>query len=171
MNTATVVLEVLLVLGLILVRQLRVQRVKDNLLRFPLIIGGLGVINAVSFLQDHHVTAGDVAGVIAGLVVAAAVARPRARSMRVWRDADGTWLRRGTPITIGWWLVALAGHVATAIAGPLAFGETPHGFSGFDSATIMIYLGVSLGVQAWFLEQRLQRAGRARPVSAVQLAK
>lgn len=171
MNTATVVLEVLLVLGFIFYRQLRVQRVKDNLLKLPLILGAIGVVNAANFLQDHRVSAGDVAGVVAGLVVAALVAWPRAQSMRVWREADGTWMRRGTPVTIGWWLIALAGHAVTAFAGPLVFGETPHGFSGFDSATIMVYLGVSLGVQGWFLEQRLQRAGRTRRLSAVQLAK
>lgn len=171
MNTATVVLEVLLVLGFILVRQLRVQRVKDNLLKLPLIVGALGVVNAANFLQDHRVSAGDAAGVLSGLVLAAVVAWPRAQSMRVWREADGTWMRRGTPITIGWWLVALVGHVATALAGPILFGETPHGLGGFDSATLLLYLGVSLGAQGWFLEQRLQRAGRTSRASAIQLAK
>jgi hypothetical protein len=170
MNT-TVVLEVLLVVALIFYRQLRVQRVKDNLVKLPLILGALGVINAANFLQDHKVSPGEIVGVIAGLIIAAVIALPRARSVQVWRENDGTWMRRGTPVTIGWWLVALAGHAVTAFAGPLAFGETPHGYSGFESATIMVYLGVSLGAQGWFLEQRLQRSLSARRSSAIQLAK
>ncbi|RNI25433.1 hypothetical protein [Flexivirga caeni] len=157
MNTAIIVLEVLLVIGLILARQLRTQRIKDNLLKMPAILAVIGLVEASRFAGNHSVTTGQVAGVVAGLVVAAAVAWPRAHSMKVWRDADGTWLRKGNLRTMGWWAVAIVGHIATAWAGPVVFGETSHGFGGFDSATMLVYLGVSLGAQGLFLEQRLRR--------------
>lgn len=167
--TLTIIAEVVVVLGLILARQLMPRRIKDNPLKLPLILGAFGVVNAASFIGNHRITPGEVAGLIAGLLVATIVAWPRAESMRVWREPDGTWMRQGNLRTIGWWAVAIAGHVVTAFAGPLMFGEKTHGFGGFDSATMLVYLGVSLGAQAWFLERRLRHSFGDRRQSAAML--
>lgn len=170
-NTALIALEVVAVLAFILVRQLRVQPIKDNLLKAPLIIGVIGFLNASNYLGSHHVTPADMAGVVAGLVVATVVAWPRSRSMHVWRAADGTWMRRGTFTTIAWWVVAVAGHAATAFLVPILMGEKSHGMGGFESATIMLYLAVSLGAQGLFLEQRLQRTFPGQRRSSAGMAR
>lgn len=168
--TLTIIAEVVVVLGFILARQLMPRRIKDNPLKLPLILGAIGVVNAMSFIGNHRVAPGEVAGGIAGLLVATAIAWPRAESMRVWREPDGSLMRQGTLRTVGWWAVAIAGHVVTAFAGPLLFGEKAHGFGGFDSATVLVYLGVSLGAQAWFLERRLRHAvGDSRRQGAAML--
>lgn len=165
--TLLTILEVIAALALILTRQLAPRRIRDNLLRLPLILGVIGVVEATKFLGGHRVTPGETAGLAAALVVAAAVAWPRAHSMRVWRADDGTWMRQGNLATVAWWAVALAGHLATTFAGPLVFGERPHGLGGFDSATLLVYLGVSLGAQGFFLEQRLQRGAADRQAKTV----
>ncbi|TWE11318.1 hypothetical protein [Rudaeicoccus suwonensis] len=170
-NPALIVLEVIAVIAFILWRQVRTTEVASGAIRGPIIIGGIGLLNLSQFMRHHVVASGEIAALVVGLLLAVAIAWPRAHSMKVWRDADGRWFKRGTPMTIVWWAVLMVSHVAVTIAVPAAFGEKVSGFSAFDGATIMVFLGVSLAAQALFTEHHLQRCFPGQRISGISLAK
>lgn len=150
MNIASTALIAVLVFVLILYRQTRERPLKDNLFKLPLIIGIIGVFETVQYLGGgHHVTVGAVVAVLVGFVVAAILAVPRAHSMQVYRNPAGVMVRKGGALTVVLWVVAIAAHVGISLVVPAFFGDgLQHGMSGLDGASIMIYLAISLGVQA-----------------------
>lgn len=161
MNTESLLTgsQVLLIVAFIGWRQFAPRRVRGNLLRVPLILTGIGLLQLVHFAQLTAVPTDRWAGLLLGLACAALIAIPRAATVHLWRTADGTWLRRGGVGTLAWWLAAFAAHAATTLLLPrlLGAGAMPvEAAGGFGSASLLIYLGVSLGVQAYFLERRLE---------------
>jgi hypothetical protein len=110
--TATSAADIVLIAAAviwILIRQLRTAPVKPRLLLLaPLVLAWFGV-RAVprSLWQD----AADVALLALSGVVSAALGVWRGRTIAVWRDAEGTWLRRGSTLTLILWgaLVAVRG--------------------------------------------------------------
>lgn len=153
------VLEILLVVGFIGYRQMATRSVKGDLLRLPVIIGGLGLLNLLSYLaQSAAPTLAQWATLVAGLALAAAIAVPRARSVRLWQGSDGRWMRRGTAVTPGWWVTLLLSHAVLIVVAALLFGGVTDGSAvggGLDAASVPLLIGFSLGVQGWPLERRL----------------
>gem|GEM_PF-2019302 len=143
--------------ALILYRQLRTRRLNSRNYTVPLVIGLIGVVQTVAYLASGApVTAIDVAATLLGLVCAAVLAWPRARSQRLWRDDAGQWWMRGTALTVVWWFISLAVHFATSLLVHLVNGEgLQFGLGAFENATLMVYLGVTLGLQTWFRLRRL----------------
>ena len=76
--------------------------------------------------------------------------------MRVWRDADGTVVRQGSAVTVLLWLLAIAAHLGIDVA----IDRVSHPLAGLGSASLVLYLGVVLGIQS-LVEQH-----RARLVAA-----
>lgn len=168
MNSSALLTGVIIIaiVVVVVVRQLAPRTLRENPVRLPAILGVIGLVQAGDYLSAHPVVPfGDVAGVVVGLALAALLAYPRAQSMRVYQRADGTWMRQGNLRTLGWWVVSIGAHTAAAAGVPALFGEKVHGFSGLDSATLLLYLAVTLGVQYWFLHQRRTSASRMNGVT------
>lgn len=154
--TATIIsiVEGSLVLAFILCRQLRVRPLAPNY-RPALIVGGVGLVLAAEAVRSGtNVTVENLGAFLVGLVLATALAWPRARSMRVFRQG-GRWMTRGTWVTVVWWLALLAGHVATVFLFAWFSGHTPHSPTGLDQDGLLVVLAVSLGLQAYVRGRRI----------------
>lgn len=149
----TNLLIAILVVALLIARQLRARRAReDSAARFVLILGVIGVVETVQTVKGHQVSADTVALVIAGLVIGAAFGAVRAWSMRVWRDADGVAWRQGTGLTAMLWILSLAAHLGIDVV-----VDRTTSINGFSSATILIYLAVTLGAQRELVRARTAR--------------
>lgn len=153
----------IVVIAFVLYRQTRERPVRDGALRAPLILGIVGVVRTYSFLQHAPtVRIGEIAAVLLGFVIAVLLAFPRARSIQMYRTDSGTLVRRGGAITVGLWFAAIAAHVGVSMVIPMVFGEgLSNPVSGLEGPTLLIYLGISLGVQALIVQSRAQHDHRA----------
>ncbi|NKY16874.1 hypothetical protein [Tsukamurella spumae] len=154
MNSATTAVIAVLVIGWILYRQLQARPLKERTARVALILAALGLVQTVQYVSHGGpVGAGHVIAAILGLIIAVALAYPRALTTKVFPGPDGAYLRQGTAATVGLWIVAIALHVAVDFIVPAAMGDhTGHGFAG---VTTMLFIGVTLFAQNWFLQQRV----------------
>jgi len=139
----TVALDVLIALY-ILSRQRRIRVVPRVLsLRFPIVVGVLGLINLVSFSDAHHPSQSNYFWVLATLVVGALLlGAVRALTVRIW--TSNSWIvRQGTWLTMALWALSLVLHfVAGAGAGNL------------EASSFLLYLGVTYGVQNYVVHRR-----------------
>jgi len=161
-SVAVSVLIGLAAVALVLYRQLRVRQLRQGIFKAPLILCVIGVLQIGEFCYSGGaVTAAGVVSAGIALVVAAALAWPRAQSMKVWQDDEGVWWGQGTWLSVLLWAVTIGAHVGITLLVPWLMGETVVGnplTTGLESKTLLLYLGVSLGLQAWFREQRLTTA-------------
>jgi hypothetical protein len=149
------------VLALIMYRNLVARPVRQRTQRIFLILGIIGIIETVQYLQKNHVEAAvGVAALAGSLVLAAAFGAIRAATVRVWMKDGQPW-SQGSWITAGLWIVALAAHL-----GYDALIGTHKDISGLGSATLVLYLAVSLAVQ-WLIVSA--RAARLDPAGAGQV--
>jgi hypothetical protein len=89
-----------------------------------------------------------VAGVVLGLA--------RGASTKVWQSADGTWMRSGTALTLGLWIVSIAARVGLGFLG--------HGAVSFNEITF--FLALTFGAQNLVVWLRTCDAGA---LSAVEV--
>jgi hypothetical protein len=139
----TVALDILIALY-ILSRQRRIRVVPRVLsLRFPIVVGVLGLINLVSFSDTHHPSRGNYFWVLATLVVGALLlGAVRALTVRIW-TSNGWIVRQGTWLTMALWALSLGVHfIAGAGAGHL------------EASSFLLYLGVTYGVQNYVVHRR-----------------
>jgi hypothetical protein len=146
------------VVGLVLYRQLLPRQVKsDRGPRLLLILGGIGLLQAVNFVK----AAGSLPPIAAiatlmSLGIAAVLAFLRASSVRIWRQDDGWW-RKGTPLTLVLWVLSIGSHLGIEAAAAAVDHAHAAQISGLGSATLLLYLGVSLGLQQLVLQRRTIR--------------
>jgi hypothetical protein len=141
--TSQTLFELLLgvvVLGLLIVRQLRARPVSSNT-RVVLILGVIGVIEAAGFLQKQHATGIVIAALAGSLVLAAVFGVIRAVTVKVWLQDGQVW-SKGTVLTAVLWVLALAAHL-----GYDALLGRHHDVGSVASATVVLYLAVSFAVQ------------------------
>jgi hypothetical protein len=141
----------LIVLVLILYRQRQVRQVTTKLgLPSVLAVAGLAGMSGA----HRPITSGQIA-VLAGLLAIGGVGlgAVRAYTVRVWREGD-RWLRQGTWVTIGLWIVGAAIHGAA------------DWFVGLGSASLLLYLGVTYAAQRLMLRWRI--AQRASPEASAR---
>jgi hypothetical protein len=113
-----------------------------------LILLVIGAIQLVEFAQRHTLTA-DTVGILGlSFLVGAGLAVARAFTVRLWFE-DGQLFRQGTALTVLLWLVAAGLHLASAAAISRAGGP-----SGAGSASLLLYLALSLTIQALVLRHR-----------------
>jgi hypothetical protein len=130
----------LAVLLLILYRQRQVRLVTTKLtLPVVLVLVGLAGISGA----HRPITSGEIA-FVAGLLAIDGVGlgAVRAYTVRVWREGD-RWLRQGTWVTIGLWIVGAAIHGAADL------------LVGLGSASLLLYLGVTYAAQRLVLRWRI----------------
>jgi hypothetical protein len=147
------------VLALVIYRQLIARPVNASALRLFVILGAVGVLQAAQFLGKNH-SGALTYGLIAGsLVLAAVFGALRAATVRIW-IADGQAWSRGNWLTAVLWVAAVAAHL-----GYDALAATGHGNRGLGSATVVLYLAISLGFQRVIVQQRARRLQPGRPPS------
>ena len=142
-----------IILILVLLRQLRVRPVPRAFrATLPVVLGVVGLFEMVAYAGDHHVTGSTWAWVLGALAVGAVgVGALRGLSMRVWQSHHWV-VRQGTTVTMALWLASLLVHFAADDNG---------GARGFEGATFLLYLGVTLAVQAYVVHLRAQPLWKA----------
>lgn len=154
MNTATTAVIAVLAIGWIFYRQLQARPLKEKTARIALVLAAVGLVQTVQYVSSGgEVGVGHVVAAVLGLVIAVALAYPRALTTKVFPGPDGQYLRQGTAATIGLWIVAIVLHVAVDVLVPLAMGD--HTGRGFAGVTTMLFIGITLYAQNQFLQQRV----------------
>jgi hypothetical protein len=141
------------VVGLIIVRQIRTRPVReDSAARLMLILGVIGVIDMVNTAKGHSIPARVIGLLAVGLVLALVFGALRALSVQIWRDPAGVAWRRGTSLTIVLWVFSLAAHFGIDfLAGSSSTAKS------LASASILLYLAITLGVQRELIRWRAAR--------------
>jgi hypothetical protein len=144
----TIALDVLIALY-VLSRQRRIRIVPRVLsLRFPIVLGAIGLIDLLGYTNNHHVTGVDYAWVLATLVVGALIlGAVRAFTVRVWTSNDWV-VRQGTWVTMGLWVLSLALHFVSDV------GAAHSGAGNFEASSFLLYLAVTDGVQNYVVHRR-----------------
>jgi hypothetical protein len=151
---ATVAIDIVLgvvVLGLVIYRQLSARPVNANGLRLIVILAVVGVVETVDYLQKHHGGAATYAALGGSLVLAAVFGVLRAATVRLWLQDGQVW-SKGNWLTALLWIVALGVHL-----GYDALVAHGHGSNDVGTATVVLYLAVSLGVQRLISQHRATR--------------
>ncbi|WP_157034779.1 hypothetical protein [Actinocatenispora sera] len=137
------------ILAFVLVRQFVPRPVRARRLIWVVVLLVFGLLPP----GPAAATPTGIALLVASLAVSAALAMPRARSMRLWLDEHGTPWRRGNARTLLWWLTAIAVRIGFAAGGQLAFGEPER------AGSLWLGLAMTLGVQQLVLAKRVRALG------------
>ncbi len=137
----------------VLLRQVAVRPVPRVIrLQAPVIIGVIGLFELTSYANDHHHIAGSAWVWVLGTMVVGAIGLGFVRGLTVKIWTAGNWvLRQGTPLTMALWLLSLAVHFAGDF-----FGSHAHDGSGLESASFLLYLALTLGVQTAVVHRRAE---------------
>ena len=159
-----VALDVVVVAWL-LWRQLKVRRVWPRLtLRLAAILCVIGLVELLAYAGSHHVS-GEAVGVLTLSFVVGAVALGalRALTVKIWRAGPG-----GAPPG------DLADHGAVgALLGPALLGRgrgstRSDGQSGVVSASLLLWLGITYGVQNAVVHRRAEGLLEPRPAPSTR---
>ena len=135
-----------LVLVWLLARQLQTRPVKeDSTLVFIGVLVVVGIAQTVAAMQKahaHSLPTAAIAILLVGLALGAGLGAVRATTVKLWRDQTGVALRKGTGVTAVLWLVSIGLHF-----GLDALLDHTTTINDLGTATILIYLAVTLGVQ------------------------
>ncbi len=139
-----------LVVAFVCFRQLQTRSIREErgLLLYVLVFA-LGVLQTSTFLQSHAVGSTVVVLVVVSLVVGLGLGALRGRLTHLWR-ADGQLLRRGNPWTIAIWVLGIGIHLAI----DLYSRQLDHAAEGLATSTLLLYIGLSLGMQRLVLLRR-----------------
>lgn len=140
----------LVVLGLLIFRQLQVRPVRGNQ-RLLLILLVAGVIEMSSSLQRMHAGPATIAALAGSLVLATIFGALRAFTVRIWMQDGQPWVRGGL-LTAALWVAALAAHLGY----DYLVGQDKS-MAQVGTATVLLYLVASLGVQRLVIAFRAQR--------------
>jgi hypothetical protein len=160
-GTLTSLVIGVIVLALVIVRQLSPRRLRENY-RLSIILGVIGLIEFVTFLKTQTATETRIVEAVAGsLVLAAVMGAVRAPTMRIWRQGEQLMIR-GNWLTATLWVIAVAAHYGYDyfVAGAGTNGEN------VGSATVLLYMVVSLTVQRFILLTRAQRLSASGQLEA-----
>jgi hypothetical protein len=117
--------------------------------RLPVVVGAIGIFDVLEYLsQNHHPTGTDYLWVGGTLLVGAVLlGAVRAFTVRLW--TAGVWVvRQGTPLTMFLWVLSLVLHFY------VDGGGGHKGASGLEQSTLLLYLGLTIGVQAYVVHRR-----------------
>jgi hypothetical protein len=154
-----------LVIGLVVVvllirRQLRVRRVvSDKPMTGLLILAAVGVAQVLDAWHRQQPTALGIGLLAVSLALAAAFGFWRAATVKIWATQDGL-VQQGSAATAALWVLAVVVHVAVDLLGDRlepAHSAAATSVSSTLSASIVVYLAVSFGVQRLVVAQRVRR--------------
>ena len=153
----------LAVLALLIYRQLSARPVNASALRLIVVLAVIGVVQTYQFLSKDHAHPLTYAAIGGSLVLAAIFGWLRAGTVRVWL-ADGQAWSQGNWLTATLWIASLAAHLGYDIL--VAHGPSTR---GLGTATIVLYLAVSLGFQRVLVLQRAHRLQLGDPAAVGKL--
>ncbi|MBV2151631.1 CcdC protein domain-containing protein [Kitasatospora sp. SUK 42] len=159
--TALANLLVIAVVVIVVVqRQMRAQRV-DTGRRFwllPLVLGALALRDPQ--LIDHQHTAVSTALLVAGLVAVLGMGTVWGWTVRIWRDADGSVLTKGTRATVAAW----AGMIVIRL-GLYGIGAALHVHQA--GSALMLGMAVLLLVRSLVVNWRVRTLEPARATAVL----
>lgn len=138
-----------LVVIYILSRQLRVRIVPRVVnIRFSIILAVIGLFDLSSYTGSHHVTIGDFYWVVGSLVFGSILLGAlRALTVKIW--VSNNWVvRQGTWLTMALWAISLLLHFAAD------FGSGHTAVANLEASSLLLYLGVTYGVQNYVVHRR-----------------
>jgi hypothetical protein len=138
------------VVVLILLRQLRIRPVRRTFTaRLPVVLGVLGLFGILSYIDSHHhLTSSDYEWMLGTLLVGAVLLGAlRGLTVRVW--STNNWVvRQGTTLTMALWAASLALHFYVDSGG----GHL--GAEGLEQSSLLLYVALTIGVQAYVVYRR-----------------
>lgn len=108
----------------------------------------VGTVQFVAFAGHHYFSASSIAILCLSFLIGAGLSIVRGFTLRLWVE-HGQLLRQGTAITVLLWLVAVGLHLTSE---QLIRGAG--GPSGAGSASMLLYLALSLTIQTQVLRHR-----------------
>ncbi len=138
------------VLGLLIYRQLQARPVRGNQ-RLVLVLAAIGLIEAVQYMQKLHSGSAAIVALAGSLVLAAVFGAARAATVRIWLQNGQPWMQ-GNLLTAALWVLALGAHLGY----DYLVGQHKD-IGGIGTATLVLYLAMSLGVQRVIVMLRAQR--------------
>jgi hypothetical protein len=152
-QTANILLG-LVVVAWLLWNQLRTRRVREKFAQIYFLLGVIGLAETYTIISEHASAVGAVAiiWIVVSLVTAALLGVIRATTVKIWRDAAGMAWRKGTAVTIILWIIALGIHFGFEFV-----IDHASAIATLGSATFLLYLAISLGVQREVVRQRALR--------------
>ncbi len=117
-------------------------------LRFPIVVGVIGLIDLLGYSDTHHPSHDDYLWVLATLVVGGLLLGAiRAFTVKIW--TSNNWVvRQGTGLTMAFWVVSLALHFLGGI------GTQHAGAGNLEASSFLLYLGLTYGVQNFVVHRR-----------------
>jgi hypothetical protein len=155
-----VVVDIILglaILALLITRQLQARKVSAAGLRIIVVLAVIGVLEAGQYLKANHPGAIAYAALGGSLVLAAFFGALRAGTVRLW-NAEGQVWSQGNWLTAVLWVLALAAHLGYDYL--IAPG---HGKTSIGTATVVLYLAVSFGIQRLIVQWRASRLEPSLP--------
>jgi hypothetical protein len=153
-NLSSIVISVLVLLW-VLARQVQKRSVKeDSRPVFLLVLLAIGIVELADFIKDHPVNSTGITMLVASLVAAAGFGAIRAYTVRLWRE-DGILYRQGNAITVLLWLVAIGVHFGADV-----LIDHSGSAKGLSSTALLLYIGVSFGVQRLVVQSRAATVAR-----------
>jgi hypothetical protein len=142
--------------ALILYRQRRIRPVPRTLhLRLPIFLGFLGLIEVLDYTGGHHISTGGFWLVLGATVVGAGLLGfVRALTVKIW-PANHWVVRQGTWLTILLWVLSIVLHLTSGI------GAAHFDAAQFAASSFLLYLALTLGVQAYVVHVRALPLWRA----------
>ncbi|WP_336852997.1 hypothetical protein [Sinomonas albida] len=150
LSFANIVLAVA-VLGWAIVRQFQTRAVGALRARMFVILGAIGVWQLAQVADSHGFTPVEATTLALSIGFAAVFGWLRGRAAAVWIE-DGVAYRRGGWSAVALWIAGIAVHVGVEAFGSMLDGV--RGASPAASASIMLYIAVTLGIQGLVVSRR-----------------
>jgi hypothetical protein len=118
-------------------------------LRLPIVLGGIGLINLLSYTDTHHhITTGDWLFVLATFVVGAGLLGAiRAFTVQIW--TSNNWVvRQGSWLTMGLWALSLGLHFVSGV------GAKYIDAGNLEASSFLVYLALTYAVQNYVIHRR-----------------
>ncbi|WP_415856398.1 hypothetical protein [Sinomonas sp. G460-2] len=150
LSFANIVLAVA-VLAWAIFRQFQTRPVGALRARTFVILGAIGVWQLAQIADSHGFTPVEAVTLALSIGLAAGFGWLRGRTAAVWIQ-DGVAYRRGGWAAVGLWIAGLGVHIGVEF-----FGSTLEGLRGpspVANASIMLYIAVTLGIQALVVSRR-----------------
>jgi len=138
------------VLGLLIYRQVVARPVRSSP-RLVLILGVIGLIEAVEYLQRLHAGTAAIVALAGSLVLAAVFGAARAATVKIWMQDGQAWVK-GNLLTAVLWVVAVGAHLGY----DYLIGQH-RDIGSLGDATVLLYVAISLAIQRYMVYLRAQR--------------
>ncbi|WP_164520275.1 hypothetical protein [Specibacter cremeus] len=155
-------------LAWILYRQLQARPIAEQRpYALMLVLAAAGLVQIGNLAAKSAIPAQAWAAMVIGLASAAVFGWWRGRLVRVWR-AEGRLMRQGNWVTVVLWMAGLAIHLGVDRLGTiLAPAGTQAAAAGLGTASLLLYLGITLAAQRVATLARAAAQQQPVPVSAV----